>query len=215
MATRRLPHPFGQTFRMGVHAPSVPAGRPGRRKALIRACVLGCRPARERLDLLLDSHRLGSSDRDAATERAVRRHDNAVLRAGTRAPRRHVRAQLLPEVAIERARFEDLGRKGLRLMKLRAVERGVPARVLERLHVSGALLRGGQLLDRLRRGRRGAVRRAPDERDQRPDRWQHPVHEGRSYRRRAAELLLLFVAKPQFVDVRCCALRLNGVLTAF
>jgi hypothetical protein len=168
--TRRLPHSFGQTLRMGVHAPPIPAGRPGGRKALVRACVLGHIPAGERLDLLLDSDRLGAGDGDAATERAPRRHDNAVCRDGTRAARRHVRAQLLPEVTIELAGFEDLGRRGLRSVKLRTVERRVPARVLERLHMSGALLRGGQLLDGLRAGRRGAVCRAADERAQHPDR---------------------------------------------
>jgi len=161
---------------MGVHAPSIPAGRPCGRKALVPAGVLGRVPARQRLDLLLDFLRRGARDGDGATERAVRRYDDAILRDGTRAPRRHVRAQLLPELAIELARFEDLGRKGVSLMKLRTVERGVPARVLERLHMSGALLRGGHLLDRLRRGRRGAVSGAPDQRDQRTDRCQYPVH---------------------------------------
>ena len=174
--TRRLPHPFWQTFRVGVQAPSIPAGRPGGRKALVPACVLGRIPPRQRLDLLLDCLRLGASDGDGAPERAVRRYDDAIPRDGTRAPRRHVGAQLLPEVAIELARFEHFGRKGLSLMKLRTVEGGVPAGVLERLHVSGALLSGGHLLERLRRGRRGAVSRAPDQRDQRTDRCQYPIH---------------------------------------
>jgi hypothetical protein len=154
----------------------MPAGRPRGRKALVPAGVVGRVPARQRLDLLLDFLRRGASDGDGATERAVRRYDDAILRGGTRAPRRHVRAQLLPEVAIELARFEHLGWKGVSLMKLRTVERGVPARVLERLHMSGALLRRRQLLEGLRRGRRGAVSRAPYECDQRTDRWQRPVH---------------------------------------